>query len=55
MPDQVHDATKVASHVVNPRTAFTKVVPNMMRAVGSKVKEMGLVSKSVETTASSAG
>ena len=32
----------------------TKVVPSLMPALGSKVKEIGLVSKSVETNALSA-
>ena len=35
----------------SPHTTFTKVVFSMMPTLGSKVKEMGLVSKSVETNA----
>ena len=38
----------------SPHTTFMKVVPSMMPTKGSKVKEMGLVSKSVATNASSA-
>ena len=34
-------------------TTFTKVVPSLMPALGAKVKEMGVVSKSVDTNVSS--
>ena len=34
-------------------TTFTKVVPSLMPALGAKVKEMEVVSKSVDANASS--
>ena len=45
----IHDVARVAMHAT-----ITKVMPNMMPALGSKVKEMRLVSMLVETDASSA-
>ena len=54
VPDQVHNEARVVPFVVVPHTAFAKVVSSLMRVSGIKVKEMGSVSKSVETNASSA-
>ena len=48
VPGQVHDAARVAPHVVVPAHTFTMVVPSVIPAMGSKVKEVGLILKSVE-------
>ena len=54
VPDQVQYAARAAPLVLYQRTTFTKMGSSMMPALESKVKEVGLVLKSVETDASSA-